>query len=105
MGAPPQISLADRHAALAKAAAARRKRAEVKELIKNGSLSVVEIFASEEPAIRKMRVQQLLVALPGVGTIRAQSIMERCNISQSRRVQGLGVKQRRDLLALLGIAE
>ena len=102
MGAPPQISLADRQAALAKAAEARKIRADIKKEIKNGSMNIQQILSSDLPAIKKMRVQQMLIALPGVGLVRAQSIMERCNISATRRIQGLGVNQRKELLSHLG---
>ena len=35
--------------------------------------------------------------MPGVGKVRAQRIMERLEISPSRRVRGLGSKQREAL--------
>ena len=56
MGAPPQISLADRQAALAKAAEARKIRADIKKEIKNGSMNLQQILTSDQPAIKKMRV-------------------------------------------------
>jgi guanylate kinase len=46
-----------------------------------------------------MRVKELLESLSGVGKVRAQSLMERLNISPSRRIQGLGrlqIKQLRE---------
>jgi len=44
-------------------------------------------------------VSAVLEALPGVGKVRARKIMERLDISASRRVKGLGPKQRESLLA------
>jgi ribosomal protein S13 len=39
----------------------------------------------------------VLEALPGVGKVRAQRLMEKLEISPSRRVRGLGAKQREAL--------
>ena len=44
-----------------------------------------------------MRVKELLESLSGVGKVRAQSLMERLNISPSRRIQGLGRLQIKQL--------
>jgi ribosomal protein S13 len=43
-------------------------------------------------------VSNVLESLPGVGKVRAQKIMEELDISASRRVRGLGAKQREMLL-------
>jgi ribosomal protein S13 len=43
--------------------------------------------------IGKMRVVDLLQAMPGLGKVRARQLMERIGISESRRVRGLGSKQ------------
>jgi ribosomal protein S13 len=40
--------------------------------------------------------------MPGVGKVRAQRIMERLEISPSRRVRGLGSKQREALVKEFG---
>lgn len=104
MGAPPVLSLEERRAALAKAAEARKIRADIKAAIRTGSMSILEIINSDHPAVKRMRVHSLLIALPGVGDVRAMAIMERCNISHSRRIQGLGIHQRGELLRELGVA-
>jgi len=99
MGLPPQLTAEQRQEALKKAAAARKRRAEVKKKIKNGEFSIdtiLEIAKSEE-AVAKMRVRELLESLTGVGKIRAQSLMERLGISPTRRIQGLGRLQVRQL--------
>jgi hypothetical protein len=85
-----------RAAALEKAAAARRVRAELRERLKQSTVSLTEVFLEGErdEAIGKMRVSAVLESMPGVGKIRAQRIMERLSISASRRVRGLGAHQR-----------
>ena len=101
MGLPPQLTAEQRQQALLKAADSRKRRAEVKSKMKNGEISIDDILllAKNEDAIAKMRVKELLESLSGVGKVRAQSLMERLKISPSRRIQGLGrlqVKQLRE---------
>ena len=101
MGLPPQLTAEQRQQALFKAAISRKRRAEVKSKMKNGEISIDDILllAKTEDALAKMRVKELLESLSGVGKVRAQSLMERLNISPSRRIQGLGrlqIKQLRE---------
>ena len=101
MGLPPQLTPEQRQAALRKAASSRKRRAEIKLKVKNGEFSIDTILeiAKTEDAIAKMRVKELLESLSGVGKIRAFSMMERLNISATRRIQGLGrlqIKQLRE---------
>lgn len=92
----PPLTPEQRAAALVKAAAARRSRADLKVRLKSSGTSLGEVLVAgqTDEAIGKMKVEALLEALPGVGKIRAQRIMERLEISPSRRVRGLGSKQR-----------
>jgi len=101
MGLPPQLTPEQRKEALLKAAISRKRRAEVKTKIKSGEFtidSILELAATDE-AVAKMRVKELLESLSGVGKVRAQSLMDRLNISPTRRIQGLGrlqIKQLRE---------
>jgi len=99
MALPPTLTPEQREAALRKATASRQRRAEVKIKIKNGEFSIDTILeiSKNEDAIAKMRVKELLEALTGVGKVRAQSLMERLNISPTRRIQGLGRHQIKEL--------
>jgi ribosomal protein S13 len=49
-----------------------------------------------------MKVSSVLESLPGVGKVRAQKTMEELDISATRRVRGLGSKQRQLLLDRFG---
>jgi hypothetical protein len=91
----PPLTPEQRQAALEKAAASRRERAEVKNRIRNSGGSVLDVIEEGQTneVIGKMKVLDLLQAVPGVGKIRARQMMERLNIAESRRVRGLGVKQ------------
>ncbi len=91
----PPLTPEQRQAALAKAAAARRERAEVKNRLKHagGSLADVLRDGHRNEVIGKMKVLDLLQAMPGVGKVRAQALMERIGIASTRRVRGLGANQ------------
>ena len=99
MGAPPQLTPEQRSAALAKAAASRKRRAEVKNKIKSSEFTIDTVLelAQSDDAVAKMRVRELLEALSGVGKVRANSLMEKLNISPTRRIAGLGRHQIKEL--------
>jgi transposase len=96
----PELTEEQRAAALEKAAAARRARAELKERLKRGGTNLKEVLANadSDDILGKMKVSALLEALPGVGKVRAAQIMERLEIAPSRRLRGLGERQRKALL-------
>jgi hypothetical protein len=100
MPLPPQLTDEQRAAALEKAAAARKARAEIKERLKMGSVTLPELFdqATGNDTIGKMKVLAVLESLPGLGKVKARRLLEDCEISETRRVQGLGRNQRDKLL-------
>lgn len=100
----PELTPEQRAEALAKAAAARRERAAVKNRLKNAEGSLKEVIAAgkENDVVGKMKVSALLESLPGVGRVRAKQVMEEIGISESRRVRGLGANQVAQLLDRFG---
>ncbi len=95
----PKLSEADRKKALEKALEVRRKRAEVREKLKSGKMSLADALKMEnDPVVGRMKVATLLQSLPGIGKVRAQKIMEKVGISENRRVKGLGKNQKEALL-------
>src|SRR6201995_3848880 len=100
----PQLTEEQRAAALQKAAAARRARAELKERLKRGGTNLKDVLtaADNDEVLGKMKVSALLESLPGVGKVRAAQIMERLEIATSRRLRGLGERQRKALLTEFG---
>ena len=100
MPLPPALTAEQRQAALEKAAEARRTRAEVKAKLKAGSLGLGELFdqGTRDDALAKLKVVSVLESLPGVGKVQARRIMEELDISESRRLRGLGRNQREGLL-------
>jgi DNA uptake protein ComE-like DNA-binding protein len=99
----PNLTDEQRQEALKKAAEARQKRAELRAQIKAGDITFAQVMAkSDDPIVARMKVSTLLESLPGYGKAKAAKIMEELEISESRRVQGLGARQREQLMERLG---
>ncbi len=95
----PTLTEEQRRDALAKAAEARKRRAELKERLKRNETSLQDVLNNKnDDVVGKMKVSTILESLPGVGKVRARKIMERLDISTTRRVRGLGAKQKDALL-------
>jgi hypothetical protein len=103
MPLPPVLSPEQRQAALEKAGLARRVRAELKERLKMGSITFDELLvqAKGDEMVGKMKVLAVLESLPGLGKVKARRLLEECEISETRRIQGLGDQQRRRLVEKL----
>jgi hypothetical protein len=96
---PPPLSPDERREALEKAAQARRERAELKVGLKNGETTLeVLLHRTGEKVVGGMKVADALESMPGVGPVRAQKIMDRLAISPTRRLRGLGEKQKQSLI-------
>jgi signal recognition particle GTPase len=103
MPLPPALSADQRQAALEKAAVARRLRAELKEKLKMGSISLSDLLrqADTDEVVGKMKVLSVLESLPGLGKVKARRMMEEVGISDTRRLHGLGDQQRKKLFERL----
>lgn len=101
----PDLDPSRREEALAKAKAARQLRAEVKQMLKSGEVRLDELLArsGDVEALAKMRVQEVLEAMPAHGKVKARRIMDRVGIAPTRRLRGLGERQRDALLAQFGV--
>ena len=97
----PTLTDEQRKAALEKAAQARHARAELREKVKTGKVSLKEVLDSTDPIAERMRVSALIESLPGYGKAKAAKIMTELGISSTRRVKGLGARQREQLLEAL----
>jgi transposase len=98
------LTAQERTAALLKAAAARSARADIKSQLKTGKTTVADVLLAGDgdDAIGRLKVTELLEALPGVGRVRAAAIMSTVGIAPTRRLRGLGIHQRRALVEMLG---
>lgn len=97
----PQLTDEQRKAALEKAAAARHARAELREKIKKGETSLKDVLNADDPIAARMKVSALIESLPGYGKAKATKVMDELGISATRRVKGLGARQREQLLEVL----
>ncbi|HCC32988.1 MAG TPA: integration host factor [Clostridiales bacterium] len=98
----PVLTLQQRRKALEKAQAMRSRRKEMRQRLKKGRLSLRDVLdGRDNEVMAKMRVAYLLASLPRVGKTTARRIMEEIGIDDSRRVQGLGKRQRGELLKRL----
>ena len=98
----PNQTPEERRAALEKAAAARHARAELREKIKTGKLSVKDVLTTEgDPTIDKLKVKDMIASLPGYGKAKVAKVMEELDISETRRIKGLGTRQREALIEKL----
>ena len=97
----PKMTEEQRAAALARAAEARRVRAEIKQLLKTGSLTLQDVFdrAAEDDLVAGIKVSALVVSMPHMGKIKAKRLLEELRIAENRRLRGLTPRQRADLLA------
>ncbi|MDJ0953428.1 MAG: integration host factor, actinobacterial type [Acidimicrobiia bacterium] len=97
----PKMTDEQRAAALERAAEARRVRAEVKQLLKTGSLTLEELFerAEEDDLIAGIKVGAVVVSMPHMGKIKAIRLLEELGIDESKRLRALGSRQKASLLA------
>lgn len=104
MPLPPALSDEQRRAALVKAAEARRARAELKERLKMGSITLPELLAEadRDDVVAGIKVLAVLESLPGVGKVTARRTMDEIGIADTRRLRGLGAQQRKALLDAFG---
>ena len=102
----PQLTDEQRAAALAKAAEARRARADLKDRLKRGDINLKQVLtdAQTDEVVGKTKVSAVLEALPKVGKVKAQDIMTELEIAPTRRLRGLGDRQRTALLEKFEIA-
>ena len=97
----PQLTDEQRKAALEKAAQARHERAELREKIKSGKVTLKDVLDSDDPIASRMKVSTLIESLPGYGKAKAAKVMDELGISATRRVKGLGARQREQLVEAL----
>jgi len=99
----PKLSLEEKKKALKKAQEIRSKRAKIRQNLKHGRTTIKEVLANiNDDVVAKMRVAYLLESLPRIGKIRTRKIMSDIGINETRRVQGLGNRQKQALLERFG---
>ncbi|MDR0514138.1 MAG: integration host factor [Coriobacteriaceae bacterium] len=98
----PQLTPEERQAALEKAKAARVQRAQVRDDLKSGKLTLEKVLGMKnDEVVGRMKVSTLIETLPGYGKAKAEKIMRELQIAESRRLRGLGARQQAALLERL----
>ncbi len=99
----PHLTQEEKLEALKKAQDMRSKRAELRAQLKRGNLTLQEVLdQADDEVIARMRVTYLLQSLPQVGKVTSEKVMREIGINENRRVQGLGTRQKDELLKRLG---
>jgi hypothetical protein len=93
----PELTPEARAEALDKALSARRERAELLGALKAGDISLPALLERDDDVIAKTLVRRLLESLPGIGKVRAHQLLVELGIAETRKVQGLGARQRERL--------
>lgn len=98
----PKLTDEQRQEALQKAKEARIKRAEIREQLRNGKMTLKQVIdKKDDPVIGRMKVSTLIETLPGYGKAKSEKIMNELQIAESRRLRGLGERQQAALLERL----
>ncbi|MDA2980022.1 MAG: integration host factor, actinobacterial type [Actinomycetota bacterium] len=96
----PEMTDDQRAAALARAHLARRTRAEIKALLKTGSLTFADVLqrATEDDLVAGTRVKAIVVSMPGMGKITTKRLLEEIGIAENRTLRGMTPRQTKELL-------
>lgn len=98
----PKLSTEQKMEGLRKAQEVRSARAKIRAGLKDGSLTMADLLDRvDDEIVGKTRVKYVLESLPQVGKITAARIMDEVGIDEVRRLRGLGVRQREELLKRL----
>ncbi len=96
----PEMTDEQRAAALKRAGEARRIRAEIKHLLKSGSLTFQDVLdrADEDDLVAGTKIKAIVVSMPHMGKVATKRLLEEIGIAENRTIRGLGSNQRRALL-------
>jgi hypothetical protein len=99
-------ALTQRLAALEKANRTRSFRAQIKRDLRAGRITLAQLIAHPPAELGSMRLYELLLATPKIGTGKATRILRRAALPASKTVATLTARQRHELLtALTGCGE
>lgn len=99
----PKLTLEEKKQALKKAQQVRSQRAKIRQDLKAGKTNIRKVLENmDNDVVAKMRVAYLLESLPRIGKVRTRKIMNDIGIDETRRIQGLGNRQKQALIERLG---
>jgi ribosomal protein S13 len=73
-------------------------RSELLAALKTGTTSLADVLARDDEIAKKTKVTAVLKSLSCYGPAKATALMSQANISDQRRIGGLGEQQRQKLL-------
>ena len=94
----PERTVQQRLEALQRANLIRIQRAQLKDGLKKGEMSIQEVLREPPEFLYTAKVFDILMAVPKFGLVRTNKVMEHCRVSPSKTVVGLTPRQRRELL-------
>lgn len=97
----PERTHAQRMAALENATRVRIFRAQMKKAVKAGRQDVCALIAAPPPEAETMKLHALLLATPKFGTVKANNVLKRAQVSPSKTLGGLSERQRRETVRLM----
>jgi|SRR4030042_513237 guanylate kinase len=100
------LSESDRKKGLERARQVRKKRSEIKDLLKKGKTDIRSLFKDDklfEKYVMNMKVIDLVGAIPGNGRVNALKILSDLKISPNKKVGGLGKNQKYSFYRFFGI--
>jgi hypothetical protein len=97
----PKLTPEELEGARQAAAEARRRRAELKEQVRSGKLTLAKALdiAIADPVLAHIKVVDLLMSVHRIGEKKAADVLKRHGIAANRRCRGLGHRQLASLKA------
>lgn len=87
--------------ALKRANHIRTKRAQLKKDLKAGKVRVHTLLIDPPEYVLTAKVFDLLLAVPKLGRVKVNRMLNHCRISPSKTIGGLSERQRGELVSLL----
>jgi guanylate kinase len=81
----------------------RQQRAELKQSLRRGEMSIVELLVTPPEFLLTARLSQILLAAPGYGQVRVSRLLKRCRISPLKTIGTLSERQRHELTQALSV--
>ena len=80
----------------------RFARADAKRDLKSGDLDIYDLLMDPSEELKGAKVEEMLLALRGMGRIKVTRILRKASISRSKTLVGLTHGQRDRLIGVLG---
>ena len=98
----PDRTSQERLSALEEANRVRFARAGAKRDLKSGGLDIYDLLMDPSEELRGAKVEEMLLAVRGMGRVKVTRILREANISRSKTLVGLTHGQRDRLIRALG---